>query len=82
MAKQATLNIQDYLNEEVNDNLQEILSGVIENIQTSAVSEALKNKEGSGDPTSGSVEYKRFVNANLVDKGTAREARAGVKVNC
>jgi hypothetical protein len=56
MAKQATLNIQDYLNEEVNDNLQEILSGVIENIQTSAVSEALKNKEGSGDPTSGSVE--------------------------
>lgn len=80
MAKTATLNIQDYLNEEVNDNLQEILSGVIENIQTSAVSEALKNKEGSGEPTSGSVEYKRFANAELVDKGTAREAQAGVKV--
>lgn len=80
MAKQATLNIQDYVNENVNDNLQEILSGVIENIQTSAVSEALKNKEGSGEPTSGSVEYKRFANANLVDKGTAREAQAGVKV--
>lgn len=80
MAKQATLNIQDYLNEEVNDNLQEILSGVIENIQTSAVSEALKNKEGSGDPTSGSVEYKRFANATLEDKGTARTAGAGSKV--
>lgn len=80
MARQATLNIQDYLNENVNDNLQEILSGVIENIQTSAVSEALKNKEGSGEPTSGSVEYKRFANAELVDKGTAREAKAGVKV--
>lgn len=80
MARQATLNIQDYLNENVNDNLQEILSGVIENIQTSAVSEALKNKEGSGEPTSGSVEYKRFANAELVDKGTAREAQAGVKV--
>ncbi len=80
MAKQASLNIQDYLNEEVNDNLQEILSGVIENIQTSAVSEALKNKEGSGEPTSGSVEYKRFANAELVDKGTARTAGAGVKV--
>ncbi len=80
MARQASLNIQDYLNEEVMDNLAETLDGVIENIQTSAVSEALKNREGSGDPTSGSVEYKRFVNAELVDKGTAREAQAGVKV--
>ncbi len=80
MAREATLNIQDYLNEEVNDNLAEILDGVIENIQTSAVSEALKNKEGSGEPTSGSVEYKRFANAELVDKGTARTAGAGVKV--
>lgn len=80
MAKTASLNVQDYLNENVNDNLQEILSGVIENIQTSAVSEALKNKEGSGEPTSGSVEYKRFANAELVNKGTARTAGAGVKV--
>jgi len=80
MARQASLNIQDYLNEEVNDNLQEILSGVIENIQTGAVSEALKSKEGSGDPTSGSVEYKRFANATLEDKGTARAAGAGSKV--
>lgn len=80
MAKTASLNVQDYLNENVNDNLQEILSGVIENIQTSAVSEALKNKEGSGEPTSGSVEYKRFANAELVDKGTARAAGAGKKV--
>jgi hypothetical protein len=80
MARQASLNIQDYLNDEVMDNLAETLDGVIENIQTSAVSEALKNKEGSGDPTSGSVEYKRFANANLVDKGTARAARAGAKV--
>lgn len=80
MAKTASLNVQDYLNEQVNDNLQEILSGVIENIQTSAVSEALKNKEGSGEPTSGSVEYKRFANAKLVNKGTARTAQGGVKV--
>lgn len=80
MARQASLNIQDYLNDKVMDNLAETLDGVIENIQTSAVSEALKNKEGSGEPTSGSVEYKRFANAELVDKGTAREAKAGVKV--
>ena len=80
MARQVSLNIQDYLNEEVMDNLAETLDGVIENIQTSAVSEALKNREGSGDPTSGSVEYKRFVNAELVDKGTARTAGAGAQV--
>jgi hypothetical protein len=80
MARQASLNIQDYLNDQVMDNLAETLDGVIENIQTSAVSEALKNKEGSGDPTSGSVEYKRFANAELVDKGAARTAHGGVKV--
>ena len=80
MARQASLNIQDYLNDEVMDNLAETLDGVVENIQTSAVSEALKNKEGSGDPISGSIEYKRLVNADLVDKGTARTAGAGAQV--
>ena len=33
MARQASLNIQDYLNEEVMDNLAETLDGVIENIK-------------------------------------------------
>ena len=79
MAKEKSLNIGLY-ETQVNDDLREVLDGVIENIQTSAVSEALKNKEGSGDPTSGSVEYKRFVNAKLEDKGTARGNRAGAKV--
>lgn len=79
MAKEKSLNIGLY-ETQVNDDLREVLDGVIENIQTSAVSEALKNREGSGDPTSGSVEYKRFVNAQLEDKGTARTARAGAKV--
>lgn len=80
MAKQASLNIQDYLNDQVTDSLAEVLDGVIENIQTSAVSELLKNREGSGDPKAGSVEYKRFVNAVLEDKGTARLAGKGAKV--
>lgn len=80
MTKQASLNIQDYLNDEVTDNLVETLNGVIENIQTGAVSEALKNKEGSGNPAGGSVEYKRFANATLQDKGTARIAGNGNKV--
>ena len=80
MARQASLNIADYTNRETMDNLAEVLDGVIENIQTSAVSEALKNVNGSGDPESGSVEYKRFVNAQLKSKGTARTAGKGEKV--
>ena len=43
MARQAALNIADYTSRETMDNLAEVLDGVIENIQVSAVSEALKN---------------------------------------
>ena len=80
MAKQSSLNIADYLNDTVMDNLAEILDGVIENIQAGCVSEALKAKNGSGDPTTGSVEYKRFANATLQEKGTARINGKGNKV--
>lgn len=80
MARQNSLNIQDYLNDEVMDNLAETLDGVIENIQAGCVSEALKAKNGSGDPTTGSVEYKRFANATMQDKGTARANGKGNKL--
>lgn len=80
MARQNSLNIQDYLNDGVMDNLAETLDGVIENIQAGCVSEALKAKNGSGDPTTGSVEYKRFANATIQDKGTARANGKGNKV--
>jgi len=80
MARQPALNIADYTDQATMDNLAEVLDGVIENIQVSAVSEALKNKNGSGDPEGGSVEYKRFVNAELKAKGTARTATHGDKV--
>lgn len=80
MARQPALNIADYTDQTTMDNLAEVLDGVIENIQVGAVSEALKNTNGSGDPEGGSVEYKRFVNAQLVDKGTARTAGAGAAV--
>jgi hypothetical protein len=79
MAKEKSLNIALY-GTETNDDLREVLDGVIGNIQTSSVAEVLKNREGSGDPTSGSLEYKRLVNAELEDKGTARTAGAGAKV--
>lgn len=80
MARQPALNIADYTDQTTMDNLAEVLDGVIENIQVSAVSEALKNTNGSGNPEGGSVEYKRFVNAELKAKGTARTAGAGEKV--
>lgn len=80
MARQPALNIADYTDQTTMDNLAEVLDGVIENIQVGAVSEALKNTNGSGNPEGGSIEYKRFVNATLESKGTARTAGKGAKV--
>lgn len=65
---------------ETNDKLATVLNGVVENVQTRTVSEVLKNKNGSGDPEGGTIEYKRFANAVLKPKGTARDNRAGDKV--
>lgn len=59
------------------DNLKATLDGVLENVATSSVSEHIKAKNGSGTPESGVVEYKRFANAELKDKGTARRAGKG-----
>lgn len=55
-------------------------ANVIDNIQKSAVSSLLKNTELSGDPTSGTVEAKRFVNAKSQEYGTARTAGKGQNV--
>lgn len=74
--KQDSLNIIKYGTEE-KDKLAEILGGVLDNVFASAVSEELKAKNGSGEPSSGSVEYKRFANAKIEDKGTARAAGKG-----
>ena len=65
------------INEGEKDKLAEIYGGVIENVQKSAVSEQIKNKNYSGDPTSGSVEISRFVNATIKDQGTARAGGKG-----
>lgn len=76
---QETLNImmQDGTTKE---NLKHVLSGVLENVSTRAISEQIKAKNGSGTPEGGVIEYKRFVNAELKDKGTARNAGKGDKV--
>lgn len=60
--------------------LAEIYGLVIENVQKSTLSTALKSRQYTGNPAAGSVEYKRFVNSEAKDYGTARAAAAGDKV--
>ena len=60
--------------------LAETYGEVIEAIQKGAVSEQIKNKNYSGDPTTGSVEISRFVNATVDDQGTARSGGKGKKL--
>ena len=59
------------------DQLAETYGEVIEAVQKGAISEQIKNKNYSGDPTTGSVEIDRFKNAEVKDKGTARTAGKG-----
>jgi len=60
--------------------LAEIYGLVIENVQKLALSGALKSQQWSGDPAAGSCEFRRFVNSQAKDYGTARTAGKGDKV--
>ncbi len=75
MARQDALNI--YVNGETKDKLAETYGEVIEAVQKGAVSEQIKNKNYSGDATTGSVEIDRFKNATVDDLGTARTGGKG-----
>ena len=75
MARQDALNI--FVNGETKDKLAETYGEVIEAVQKGAVSEQIKNKNYSGDATTGSVEINRFKNAIVNDKGTARAGGKG-----
>ena len=66
--------------EEGKEYLSELYGKVIEGVMKTLASAGMKNMDLSGDPTSGSVEAKRFVNATAQDYGTARAAGAGNKV--
>ena len=57
--------------------LAEAYKGVIENVQKNAISSQIKNTDLSGNPETGTVEAKRFVNATSKSYGTARSAGAG-----
>ena len=75
MPRITSLNI--LLEAEGKDYLSELYSAVIQNVMKSLVSVGLKNENLSGDPTSGSVEAKRFANATPKPYGTARAAGKG-----
>lgn len=62
------------------DKLAEAYGKVIENIQHITLANALKNTDLSGDPSTGTVEAKRFVNISGNAYGTARTAGAGQKI--
>ena len=75
MPRITALNI--LLTDEGKDYLSELYGKVIENVQKVLISVKLKNVDLSGDPTSGSVEAKRFANAKSQTYGTARAAGKG-----
>lgn len=75
MARQDALSI--YIDDTEKDKLAETYGEVIEAVQKGAVSEQIKNKNYSGDPSTGSVEISRFANAKVNDKGTARKGGKG-----
>ena len=60
--------------------LKEAYDGVIANFQKNAISTKIKNTDLSGDPSSGTVEAKRFANASSQEYGTARTAGKGKNV--
>ncbi len=78
MAREDALSI--LTSAETKDKLAELDGQLIESIQKNALSERLKNKNYSGDPTTGSVEINRFKNSTADDYGTARAAGAGKKL--
>lgn len=70
----------ELLGEEAKDKLAEEYGKVIDNISTETVAGKYSNKDLSGDPTSGSVEAKRFANVKSQKYGTARSGGAGQKI--
>jgi len=75
MARISSLNI--LLETTGKDYLAELYGKVIENVEKGTISGILKNTDLSGDPTSGTVEAKRFAFAAGKAYGTARTAGKG-----
>ena len=78
MARIASLSV--LLTTTGNDFLAEKYGEVIANVQKDTMAQRIKNKSLSGDPTTGTVEAKRFENTASSNYGTARAAGAGTKL--
>ena len=78
MARLDSLSIE--LVTEGKDKLAEEYGKVIDNLQHITLASRLKNQDLSGDPTSGTVEAKRFKNISGQPYGTARTAGEGQAV--
>lgn len=75
MARIASLNV--LLSTTGKDFLAEEYGKVIENVQKDCISQRIKNNDLSGDPSTGTVEAKRFSNVTSNAYGTARAAGNG-----
>lgn len=75
MPRITTLNI--LLDSTGKEYLAELYGKTIEGVQKALISGSMKNMDLSGDPVSGTVEAKRFVNATPKTYGTARTAGKG-----
>lgn len=62
------------------DKLAEAYGKVIDNVEQTTISARLKNADLSGDPTTGTVEAKRFENADSQAYGTARTGNKGQNI--
>lgn len=72
MARIDSLSIVLQTDATAKDKLAEEYGKVLKNLQGKMISSILKNNDLSGNPTSGTVEAKRFVNAQAQNYGTAR----------
>lgn len=81
MARIDSLSIQLQSDSTYNEKLAELYGKVIDNIEKSTISALLKNTDLSGDPTTGTVEAKRFANISGQAYGTARSGGAAQKIN-
>ena len=66
-----------YVSEDVKAELKNKIAGVFENLAKKTISGRLKSKNGSFNEKVGSLEYKRFANAERQAYGTARTAGKG-----
>lgn len=80
MARIDSLSIQLQTSQTAKDKLREEYGKVIENVQKRTISALLKNKDLSGDASSGTMEAKRFSNATAEEYGTARSGGKANKI--